>query len=63
MKASQIFISNKNENTPIWKVLLNMTIIIGAAALMVIVSLTGLMLLWITVSCLKWPSAFGRDLR
>ncbi len=39
MKASQIFISNKNENTPIWKVLLNMTIIIGAAALMVIVSL------------------------
>ena len=39
MKASQIFINNKNENTPIWKVLFNMAIIIGAVALMVIVSL------------------------
>ena len=39
MKLVEIFSNNKTEHTPFWKVILNMTIIIGAAVLMVIVSL------------------------
>lgn len=39
MKISDIFTQKKTEYTPFWKLLLNMTIIIGAAVLMVIISL------------------------
>ncbi|MBQ9155961.1 MAG: amino acid ABC transporter permease [Eubacterium sp.] len=39
MKITDIFSQNKTEQTPVWKLLLNMAIIIGIVILMVIVSL------------------------